>query len=120
MAATVLGCPIDARLDTRIQRMITDLREAPSSVARDEIIQLIIDMTDASFKYHFVRPLKGLGVGFATRTSIDVGLLGAMRVIRTSLSRVVGHLSDDQAVKLADYLDDAYFPDTAEQPPRLE
>ena len=89
-------------------------------MARDEIIQLIIDMTDASFKYHFVRPLKGLGVGFATRTSIDVGLLGAMRVIRSSLSRVVGHLSDDQAVKLADYLADAYFPDTAEQPPGLK
>ena len=115
MSATVLGCPIGADLDARIVRMIDDLRRAPASVERQAIIELIIEMTDVSFKYHFVRPLKGLGIGFATRKSIDVGLLGAMRVIRSSLSRVVGHLDDEQAARLADYLADAYFADAAPQ-----
>lgn len=110
MSTTIIGCPIDAALQARVADMIKTLREAPDTVSRETLIALILELTDASFQYHFVRPLKPLGIGFATRKSIDVGLMGAMRVIRSSMQRVINAMEAERFARIADFLEDAYFP----------
>lgn len=113
MSETVIGCPISDELAGRARQTIEDLRHAPEQVNRDQVVELIAELTETSFDYHFQRPLRALGVGFGTRKSIDYGLKGAMRVIRSSMQRVIRSLEQDRYAKVADFLEDAYFPGAA-------
>lgn len=110
MNQAIVGCPVPEPLSTRTQQMIDDLRAHPQDVARGDVVDLVVELTDASFQYHFVRPLQALGVGFTTRKGIDVGLKGAVRVVRTSMQKVVKAMDDEHYAKLADFIEEAYFP----------
>lgn len=110
MADVIIGCPVPAALAERARGVIDRLRTDPRKVARDEVVDLVGDLTQASFDYHFVRPLEDLGVGFATRKGIQVGLAGAVRIIRSSMQKVVKALDEKNYAKLAGYLEQAYFP----------
>ncbi|WP_423822424.1 hypothetical protein V5738_00455 [Salinisphaera sp. SPP-AMP-43] len=109
MAEAMIGCPLSADQAECVRTTIDALRNAPDRVDREHVVALIAELTETSFEYHFQRPLRDLGVGLATRKSIDVGLSGAMRVIRSSMQRVVGGLAPDRYPRLADFLEDAYF-----------
>lgn len=111
MPEPVIGCPISGDLAERARQTIEDLRQSPEQVQRDDVVELILELTETSFDYHFQRPLRSLGVGFGTRKSIDYGLKGAMRVIRSSMQRVIRGLEQDSYAKVADFLEDAYFPE---------
>lgn len=113
MTESVIGCPIADDLAERTRQTIERLRSAPDQVPRDDVIALIVELTEKSFDYHFQRPLRALGVGLATRKSIDYGLKGAMRVIRSSMQRVIRGLDREHYAKLADFIEDAYFPEAA-------
>ena len=113
MLETVIGCPISDELAERARQTIDELRQAPEQVHRDHVVELILELTATSFDYHFQRPLRALGVGFGTRKSIDYGLKGAMRVIRSSMQRVIRGLEHDRYAKVADFLEDAYFPEAS-------
>ncbi|MGB7755567.1 MAG: hypothetical protein WBL23_05845 [Salinisphaera sp.] len=113
MPETVIGCPISTELAERARQTIEELRHAPEQVHREHVVELILELTEKSFDYHFQRPLRALGVGFGTRKSIDYGLKGAMRVIRSSMQRVIRGLEHDRYAKVADFLEDAYFPRAA-------
>jgi len=110
MSDVIIGAPVSDALAKRTDEMIKKLRNSPDDVPRGDVIDLVMELTDASFHYHFVRPLEDLGVGFATRKAIQVGLNGASRAIRTSMQRVVKSLDDKHYPKLAELLDDAYYP----------
>lgn len=113
MSQVIVGCPVSETQAQRIKQMIEDLRNNPNDVARGDVVDLVVELTDTSFNYHFVRPLQDLGVGFATRKGIDVGLKGAVRVVRSSMQKVVKSMDDAHYAKLADFLEDAYFPNAA-------
>ena len=110
MSDVVIGCPISDSLEQRTRDVIERLREAPVSVPRGELVDLVGELSSASFDYHFLRPLKGLGVGFATRKSIHAAISGTVRIIRSSMQQVVKNMPDERYAKLADYIEDAYFP----------
>lgn len=114
MPETVIGCPVSDELAERTRQTIDNLRATPDQVKRDDVVELIVELTDKSFDYHFQRPLRALGVGMATRKSIDYGLKGAMRVIRSSMQRVIRGLDHDHYSKLADFIEDAYYPGIAD------
>lgn len=109
MTDVIIGCPVSETLSERTRDMIDRLRAEPEAVARSEVVDLVADLTQASFDYHFVRPLQDLGVGFATRKGVQVGLSSAVRVIRSSMQKVVNSLDDAHYAKLADFLEDAYY-----------
>lgn len=110
MNQAIVGCPVSETLSTRARQMIDNLRTEPQSVGRGDVVDLVVELTDASFQYHFVRPLPDLGVGLTTRKGIDVGLKGAVRVVRTSMQKVVKSMDDEHYAKLADFIEEAYFP----------
>ncbi|GAB3673442.1 hypothetical protein [Salinisphaera aquimarina] len=111
MPNVVIGCPVEDALAQRTRDLIDRLRTEPDRVPRSEVVDLVGDLTAASFDYHFIRPLKDLGVGFTTRKGIDVGLKGAVRIIRSSMQKVIKAMDDASYAKLADYLEAAYFSD---------
>lgn len=113
MNQAIVGCPVPEPLSARTQQMIDDLRAHPQDVARGDVVDLVVELTDASFQYHFVRPLQELGVGFTTRKGIDVGLKGAApheASIRPGMQKVVKSMDDAHYAKLADFIEEAYFP----------
>ncbi|MDN5939955.1 MAG: hypothetical protein L0H83_15015 [Salinisphaera sp.] len=109
MSQIIIGCPVSAELAQRTREIIDRLRRAPEAVARGEVADLVADLTQASFDYHFVRPLSELGVGFATRKGIQVALGGTVRVIHKSMHQVLKSLDAGNYAKLADYIEQATF-----------
>lgn len=111
MANVIIGCPVPEALGQRTLETIERLRSDPASVPRETVVDLISELTKASFHYHFIRPLEDLGVGFATRKGIEVSLAGVNKVIRSTMLKVIKALGRENYGKLADLLQDAYFPD---------
>ncbi|MGN8157819.1 hypothetical protein ACS8Y6_11335 [Salinisphaera sp. RV14] len=85
----------------------------PGQMQREQVLELTVELSEISFDYHFQRPLRTLGVGFGTRKRIHYGLKGAMRVIRSSMRRVIRGLDQDRYARVADFLGDACFPEAA-------
>lgn len=110
MTQPVIGCPVSEQLAERALKLIERLRTDPASVPRDQVVDLVGDLTQASFQYHFVRPLESLGIGFATRKGIEMSLAGVTKVIRSTMHKVVKALDAGHYGQLADLLEDAYFP----------
>lgn len=113
MSKTIIGCPVSADLAARTRTMIDNLREDASSVDKADVVDLIAELTKASFDYHFVRPLDDLGIGFASKKGIQVSLAGVTKVIRSTLQKIVKGLDTTQFAKMADLLEDAYCAEQA-------
>lgn len=109
------GARLDPALADRTTAMITRLRERPDSVPRKELVGLVTDLTRASLEYHFVRPLDDLGIGFATKKSIQVSIASVIKIISRVLQQVIGGLPANQYAKVANYLEDAYLPDATDR-----
>ncbi|TSD94602.1 hypothetical protein FOS14_20035 [Skermania sp. ID1734] len=107
--AVYIAAEADPKLAERLWGLIERLREDPKSVPRKEVVDVIVDLTKASFDYHFVSPLDDLGVGFTTKTTIQVSLASMMKILRGVVQKVVGSMSEQGYGKLADYLERAYF-----------
>lgn len=109
MSDIIIGCPVPADLAQRSRDIIERLREAPDTVPRKEVVDVVCELTQASLEYHFVQPLPELGVGFATRKGIQTALNGTVRVIDKSMHQVLKSLDTDNYAKLADYIERADF-----------
>lgn len=109
MTNVVIGAPVSPELAERATGLIERLRETPDTVDRKEIVDLIVDLTKASFEYHFVRPLDELGAGFATKKSVQVSLAGLYKILGGTVQKVVGGIPDANMAKFADFIEDAYL-----------
>lgn len=109
MTNVVIGAPVSEELANRASVLIEKLREEPTSVDRKEIVGLIVDLTKASFEYHFVRPLDDLGAGFATKKSVQMSLVGLYKILGGTVQKVVGGIPEQNLSKFADFIEDAYL-----------
>lgn len=109
MSDMVIGYPVSDSLEARTRDVIDRLRESPERMPRSEVVDLVGDISSASFDYHFIRPLEDLGVGFATHKSINAAISGTVRVIRSSMQQVVKNMPNEHYAKLAGYIEDAYY-----------
>lgn len=80
-----------AALRTRSNRILAGIEqdEDPTRHA-GALSSLVVDLTEAGFDYHFLRPLRQANVGFVARRSVSFGVAGALRmmspVVRTVLA----------------------------------
>ncbi|TAM11237.1 MAG: hypothetical protein EPN72_03945 [Nevskiaceae bacterium] len=99
---------ISPELAAQALRMADDIRSGRLGPERHaEVVALIGKLTETTLEWFFIRPLDSLGVGFALRSAVKLGLASASRAIRIGFGQVIPKIHRDHWTKLADYLEES-------------
>ncbi|MEE4380255.1 MAG: hypothetical protein V2J55_22435 [Candidatus Competibacteraceae bacterium] len=71
---------------------------------RDELGDLIVELTDTGMDYYFIKPLELAKVGFVTQQSAKIGIAGAERVIGSVIRKIIGGMDKDQLLIISSYI----------------
>ena len=71
---------------------------------RNELGDLIVELTDTGMDYYFIKPLELAKVGFMTQQSAKIGIAGAERVIGTVIRKIIGGMDKDQLLIISSYI----------------
>ncbi len=70
-----------------------------------ELVKVVLELTETGLHYYFLYPLELAKVGLISRSAAKVGIAAAGKGIPVIVRRVVGSMSDDQLLAVADFLD---------------
>lgn len=71
---------------------------------RDELRDLVIELTDVGLDYFFIKPLALTKVGFVTQRSAKLGIAGAQRVMGKVIRKIIGGMDSDQLLVISSYI----------------
>lgn len=98
---------ISADLRRRCEEVLAAVREDGDPRPHvDELAAVVVEMTDAGLDFYFLLPLELAEAGAVARGTARVGIAAARRGIPTVIRRVVASLSDDQLLRIVDFIDD--------------
>lgn len=72
-----------------------------------EVVALLSEVTEASLRWFFERPVEELGGGPTLRATVRLGASGATRAIRLGLGRVLPRIRQDRWCRIADYIEES-------------
>ena len=121
---TLIAAEIPSDLADEARDLVARIREheEPSRL-REEGAAMVLELTRAGLDAFFLDPVERLGLGTMTRSMVRVGLGSAAKAIGVFVSRVVGSLSGDQVVQMAELVDGLLIDTEAgpsSDPPRVE
>lgn len=111
---TRLSFPLSEELRQQTVETIAKLRE--SSDRRQHIpllSDLISELTEAGLEYFFVHSLKQAGVGLIGVSTAKLGIASTSKGIPVVINKVVGLMSNDQLLAVAEFIDESLI----EEPP---
>lgn len=71
---------------------------------RDELQDLVVELTDTGLDYFFIKPLELAKVGFVTKRSAKLGIAGAQRVMGKVIRRIIGGMDKNQLLVISSYI----------------
>ena len=90
----------------QLRELVAALRAAPGDRAVvSGLTDLILDLTDTGLNYFFLYSLESIGVGALRRKGAEIALGTAGRVLPPVVRSTVGSMSEDQLLKLADFIE---------------
>jgi hypothetical protein len=90
----------------RVLETVAALRANPGDQAVvDNLIHLVLDLTDTGLGYFFVYPLELAGVGTLRRKGVEVAIGTAGRVLPSVVRSTISSMSESQLVKIADFME---------------
>ncbi len=70
-----------------------------------ELVKVVLELTATGLHYYFLYPLELAKVGLVSRSAAKVGIAAAGKSIPVIVRRVIGSMSDDQLLEVAEFLD---------------
>ena len=70
-----------------------------------ELVEVVLELTEAGLHFYYLHPLELAGVGLVSRSAAKVGIAAAGKGIPIIVRRVVGSMSDDQLLRIAEFID---------------
>jgi hypothetical protein len=90
----------------QLRKLLAALRADPGERAVvSELTDLILDLTDTGLSYFFLYSLESIGVGALRRKGAEIALGTAGRVLPPVVRSTVGSMTEDQLLKLADFIE---------------
>jgi hypothetical protein len=71
---------------------------------RDDLANIVVELTDAGMEYYFLRPLKLAKAGFFVEKSASVGMAAATRVLGSVIRSIIGGMDDPQLLAVCSYI----------------
>lgn len=98
---------ISPELGERVEAVIEKLRSDSIPKAHvGELVEVVLEMTEVGLEYYYLRPLEVAGVGMMLRSSAKLGIAAAGKSTPMIVRTVVGGMSNDQLLKIANFLDE--------------
>ena len=90
----------------KTEAIIGKLRSADDQRAYSkELIEVILELTETGLGAYYLRPLEIAKVGFASRSAAKVGIAAASKGIPVIVRRVIGKMSGEQLLTVAEFVD---------------
>lgn len=90
-----------SELHARVLALLDQVERAEDAAAhRDEVAELVVQLTEAGLDDYFMKPLDRTRPGFVIRQSANVGMAGARQVMGSVLRRIIGHMDGPQILSV--------------------
>ncbi len=97
---------ISPELRQRVEAALAELRAAPDpKTCVPELVGTVLEMTDVGLDYFYLRPLEEVEAGLVARSTAKIGIAAAGKSLPLIVRRVVGSLSKEQLLELADVIE---------------
>lgn len=101
-----LAARIDPKLAAEVRALAEEVRAAPDPLLlRKRGAEAVVKLTDAGLEAFFLKPVQELGLGTMASSMVRVGIGSASTAIAMFIRRLVGGLSAEQMLALADSVD---------------
>lgn len=71
---------------------------------RDELRDLVVELTDVGMNYFFIKPLELAKVGFVTQRSAKLGMAGAQKMMGKVIRKIIGGMDQNQLLVVSGYI----------------
>jgi hypothetical protein len=112
MRRLLLATPLPDALAAEARAVVELLRgDGPRAEKAERAFRFIYAVGEEALEYHFVQPLRRLGVGTLTRGAVEVALGVALKGLRPPLHHVLHGLDETQLRAVADEVEVRLYPD---------
>ena len=85
--------------------VLATLEKAKDSTKyRDDLADIVVELTDSGMDYFYLRPLKLANVGFFVQQSANLGMATTTRVLASVIRSVIGHMDGAQLLTICRYI----------------
>lgn len=71
---------------------------------RDDLIKVIVELTDSGMEYFFLKPLKLAKAGFFTQQSANIGMSATTGVLASVIRSIVGGMDSNQLLTVCGFM----------------
>jgi hypothetical protein len=92
-------------LRVRTLAVLTTLEKAKDKTDhRDELAEIVTELTDSGMDYYFLRPLKIANAGFFTEQTAALGMAATTRVLGSVIRNIIGGMDSPQLLSVCSYI----------------
>ena len=71
---------------------------------RNDLAEIVVELTDAGMDYFYLRPLKLADAGFFVQQSANLGMATTTRVLASVIRNIIGHMDSPQLLTICRYI----------------
>lgn len=93
------------RLRVKTLAVLVTLEKAKDRTKyRDDLADVVVELTNSGMDYFFLRPLKIAKAGFFVEQSANLGMGAATRVLASVIRNIIGHMDSPQLLTICGYI----------------
>jgi hypothetical protein len=92
-------------LRAKTLEVLTTLEKAKDGKQhRNELADIVVELSDSGLDYYFMRPLKLAEVGFLVEQSANFGMSAAKGVFASVIRNIIGRMDNPQLLSICSYI----------------
>ena len=84
--------------------VLSSVEHAKDLQHRDELSDLVVELTNSGMDYYFLRPLRLAKAGFFVEQSAKVGMAATTRVLASVICSIIGRMDKPQLLTVCSYI----------------
>ncbi len=98
--------PVSANLYKKTQKVVESVRQNPEGITkRDEVIEIVNDLTSEGLEYFFHYSLKIIGMNMIAKKAIKTGMSASKSTVKFLSKKFIRALNDKQLLATVDFVD---------------
>ena len=84
--------------------VLSSVEQAKDLQHRDELADIVVELTNSGMDYYFLRPLKIANAGFFVEQSAKVGMAATTRVLASVICSIISRMDKPQLLTVCSYI----------------
>lgn len=91
-------------LRTKTLSVLSSVEKEKDLQHRDDLADIVVELTNSGMDYYFLRPLKLANAGFFVEQSAKVGMAATTRVLASVICSIIGRMEKPQLLSVCGYI----------------